>query len=175
MEEKDKAQKLKDRANVTLEEAEEALKACDGDLLDAMVYLEKLGKVNAPETMLVTTSIEEHTSFENVQDKVDRYNRETSNSLGGKIKHLIRILFDTITHNFLSVIHKGVEIIKIPLWIVAIIIFFSWYLSIAVFIISLFFGVRYSLSGRDDLTEANKLIGKATDAADYVKDKFDKL
>ena len=40
--------------------------------------------------------------------------------------------------------------------------------------VSLFFGVRYSFIGRDDMTEANKLIGKASEAADYVKEKFDK-
>ena len=43
MNELEKAEKLRKRADVSLEEAVEALKVCDGDLLDAMVYLEKKG------------------------------------------------------------------------------------------------------------------------------------
>ena len=39
MDEFDKIDKLKQRAGVSYAEAGEALRACDGDLLDAMVYL----------------------------------------------------------------------------------------------------------------------------------------
>ncbi|MDY5103377.1 MAG: UBA/TS-N domain protein, partial [Agathobacter sp.] len=38
----EKVEKLKERANVTYEEAKQALEACDWDILEAMIYLEKL-------------------------------------------------------------------------------------------------------------------------------------
>jgi hypothetical protein len=175
MVEREKIEKLSARAKVSNVDAENALTVCDGDLLDAMVYLERLGKVSAPENAVVTTSLEDHTTFENVQDKVDRYDRETARPVSSKIKHLFSIIIDTLKNNSLSVSQKGEEFIKLPLWVVALILIFAWHISIAIIIITLFFGVRYKLVGRDDMSQANKVIEKAADAADYVKDRFDKL
>ena len=41
----EKVEKIRNTANVSYEEAKEALEAANGDLLDAMIYLEKNGKV----------------------------------------------------------------------------------------------------------------------------------
>ena len=41
----EKVERLREKADVSYEEAKKALDECDGDLLDAMVYLEKQGKV----------------------------------------------------------------------------------------------------------------------------------
>jgi hypothetical protein len=175
MDEMEKVEKLRARAEVTADEARNALKACDGDLLDAMVFLEKIGKAKAPSEVVVTTSRTEHTTFEDVQDTVDRYDREAARPLSTKLKHLFSIIMDKLSNNFLRIEHKGEELIKVKLWIVVLVMLFVWHVSIVAIIISLFFGVRYSFVGRDDMTEANKLIGKASEAASYVKDKFDKL
>ena len=48
MDELEKVERLRERANVTYEEAKKALEECNGDMLDAMVYLEKHGKVKQP-------------------------------------------------------------------------------------------------------------------------------
>lgn len=40
----DRAMKLSQRTGVSLEDAKAALNACDFDMLDAVVYLEQLGK-----------------------------------------------------------------------------------------------------------------------------------
>ena len=42
----EKIEKLCTTANVSAEDAKSALDACDGDILDAMIYLEKIGKVS---------------------------------------------------------------------------------------------------------------------------------
>ena len=175
MDEMEKVEKLRARADVTADEARNALKACDGDLLDAMVFLEKIGKAKAPSEVMVTTSREDHTSFEDVEDKVDRYEREAARPVSTKLKHLFSIIMDKLANNYLKIDHKGDEILRIKLWIVVIILLVAWRVSFVAIIVSLFFGVRYSFIGRDDMTEANKLIGKASEAADYVKEKFDKL
>ncbi len=44
----EQVEKLREKANVSFEEAKAALDACNGDLLDALIYLEKQGRVNAP-------------------------------------------------------------------------------------------------------------------------------
>ena len=40
----EQAEKLREKADVTLEEAKAALEAADGDLLDALIWLERQGK-----------------------------------------------------------------------------------------------------------------------------------
>ena len=45
MERMDKVEKLREKTGVTYEDAKAALDACGWDMLDAVVYLEKLGKL----------------------------------------------------------------------------------------------------------------------------------
>ncbi|MDR2615905.1 MAG: ubiquitin, partial [Oscillospiraceae bacterium] len=44
----EQVEKLRERANVSFEEAKAALDEADGDLLDALILLEKQGKTAAP-------------------------------------------------------------------------------------------------------------------------------
>lgn len=41
-------EKLRERANVSYEEAKEALEKCNGDIVDALIYLEKQDKIKPP-------------------------------------------------------------------------------------------------------------------------------
>ena len=176
MDDSKKIEKLKERAGVTYEEAENALKACDGDLLDAMVFLEKIGKVSAPETEVVTTSRTEHSSFADVEDKVRDYDRVTGEKdMGQKLKRGFLKFIDIIKNNDLKISREGKELVKIPLWIAVIVCLVLWKLIVVAVIISLFFGIRYSFEGRDKLEGANMVADKATEAVNYVKDKFEKL
>ena len=45
----EKVEKLREKTGVSYEEAKEALEANNYDVLDAIIYLEKKGKVKAPE------------------------------------------------------------------------------------------------------------------------------
>ena len=46
----EQVEKLRSKANVSYEEAKNALEACGDDILEAMIYLEKQGKVQPPPT-----------------------------------------------------------------------------------------------------------------------------
>ena len=48
MDKLEKVEKLRAKTGVSYEDAKNALEACDYDLLDAIIYLEKLDKVKAP-------------------------------------------------------------------------------------------------------------------------------
>ena len=56
MENLEKVEKLRERAEVTYEEARAALEENNWDLLDAMVALERAGKTKAPEKKNFSTS-----------------------------------------------------------------------------------------------------------------------
>ena len=60
----EKVEALREKANVSYEVAKEAMEACNYDMLDAMIYLEKQGKVNSGSTASYTTSSGTDTSQE---------------------------------------------------------------------------------------------------------------
>ncbi len=55
----EKVERLRERANVTYEEARAALEMTGGDLLDAIVLLEKQGKLKEPAHSTFSTEYEE--------------------------------------------------------------------------------------------------------------------
>lgn len=48
MDDLEKAEKIRSKGPVSYEEARDALKEADGDLLDAVIVLERQGKINRP-------------------------------------------------------------------------------------------------------------------------------
>ncbi len=175
MDEFEKVERLRQRANVTYEEARDALKACDGDLLDAMVYLEKLGKVNSPENSTYKTNYEEQTQYQDVQSTVEEHEKESSRTFGQKLKHFVSIVIQKLRDNSIQICKKDKEVVMLPLWAAVIIIAFAWEIVLVAFIVSLFFDCHYSIVGKDDMKAANKAMNKAEEAAEYVKNEFDKL
>ena len=59
MDQLEKVEKIREKTGVSYEDAKSALEACNYDLLDAIVYLEKLGKIKAPEVGTYTTTPQE--------------------------------------------------------------------------------------------------------------------
>lgn len=174
MEQLEKVEKLRERANVTYEEAKEALEACGWDLLDAMVYLEKAGKAKAPSRESYSTSYEEQTQYVSVKDKVQEQ-KEPGDGFGKKMGRLFKKIWQKCMDNSFRIERKEEEIIKVPVWALVLALLISWRLVLIVLIAGLFFKCRYSFSGKDDLKEVNHVMEKASEFADKIKDEYDKL
>ena len=178
MEERDleKIEKLCTTANVSAEDAKSALDVCDGDILDAMIYLEKIGKVSRPEQETYSTSYEQQAQFQNVRDSVERQEKnERSHEVRDKIRALVAKIFRFMMNNFLKIEHKETEVLKVPVWLAVLALLIGWKVIIVAFVISLFFECKYSFIGEDYVDKANNVMNKASDAAEYVKNEFDKL
>lgn len=175
MDELEKVEKLRQRADVTYEEAKAALEACGWDLLDAMVYLEKQGKVKKPQQSVHSTCYEEQTQYASVQEKVNQQKTESGNSFGEKLKHLLKIVWQKCRDNYLCVKRKEELLFKVPVWAFVLLLLFLFEIVIPVMLVSLFLDCHYSFSGKDNLEGANKAMDKASEMADRVKDEFNKL
>ena len=70
MDKLEKVERLRERANVSYEEASQALDEAGGDLLDALVILERQGKTKSPEQSTFSTSYEEQTEYVNVENQL---------------------------------------------------------------------------------------------------------
>lgn len=175
MEQLEKVEKLRERANVTYEEAKEALEASGWDLLDAMVYLEKQGKVKSPAQETYTTNYEEQTQYVSVKDKVQEQEETGSESFFKKLSRFAKILLQKSKDNSFYITRKDEEIFHMPVWALALLLLFTWKLLIPVMVVALFFECRYSFKGKDNLNGVNKAMDKASDLADRVKDGYEKL
>ncbi len=174
MDQLEKVEKLRQRANVTYEDAKKALEACNWDMLDAMVYLEKLGKVKEPGQTVYSTSYDEQTQYTSVADKVHEQ-KESGESCFKKLGRLFKKAWQKGNDNDFCVFHKNEEIIRVPVWVFVLALLFAWHLILIVMVVSLFFDCRYCFAGKDDLSKVNQFMSKANDLAEKAKEEYDKL
>ena len=106
MDELEKVEKLRERANVSYEEAKEALEKSNGDLLDAIVYLERQGKVKAPEQTTYSTEAASQPDYADVPAIVKESEQRTAEeSLGTKFGRTLKKIGRYLSENHLKVEH----------------------------------------------------------------------
>lgn len=171
MEELEKVERLRERANVSYEEAKAALDQCGGDLLDAIVLLERQGKVRGPGQSTYSTEYDEQTQYVKVREKVEEQEKSAP-SFGRSVGGFFRSLAYLIRHTVFVVTRYDKVLFTMPTMLFALLLFFFWEAVTPVIIIALFFGVRYSFEGEVEPTKANTILNKAGDFADDVRDEF---
>lgn len=180
MENFEKVEKLVDKTGVSYEEAKAALEQSDWDLLDAMILLEKGGKTAAPQQSSYSTQYEEQAQYVSVATQVENDRRsyekdEQRRERRERFKTTVKRFTHFLSTNYLLIKRDGELVVKLPLWAVILIFVVAWHISIIGVIVSLFFGVTYSFKGEADMTAANKVMGKASSAAEKVKEEYNKL
>ena len=174
MDKLEKVEKLRERANVTYEEARDALERTDWDLLDAIVILEKMGKTKMPERSTFSTSYDEQKEYEKVQEKVEQQ-KESAPTFGRVIKRAFKKLLRFARRTRLRVVREGKTIFILPTLLFIVVLLASWHVMIPILIIALFFGVRYSFEGdSQEAGTANDILDKAGSFAAGVRSTLDK-
>ena len=171
----DKAMKLSARTGASLEDAKAALNACDFDMLDAVVYLEKLGKVTAPESESYTTSQQSTRKQRDYEEEnTSGTKKVTFGSLVGSFFKWLGKIIKIGNENFFDVEHNGTDTVKLPLTLCVVLLVFAFWVCIPLLIVGLFFSFRYSFSGplfkKDDVF--NSTMNKAADVTENIKREF---
>lgn len=110
------------RANVSYQEAKEALEHCNGDLVKALLYLEKTESIQTHKHKKETTTTDKVTSF------IDKLNATT------------------------FIMKKKERIyVNVPLSVALIAIILCFHVSIGSIIIALILGVRIAIVGENEL------------------------
>lgn len=171
MENYEKVEKLRERANVTYEEAKQALEECNWDILDAIILLEKSGKAKAPQQESVFTQKES----KNINIEVDE---EKKSSIGDTFKRFGNWIMEIIekgNNNSFCVIKETKEIFKVPVTVLVLFLFFAFWVVVPLLIVGLFFNMRYQFVGPNmhsvDI-DINKAMDAAADATDNIKAEF---
>ncbi len=168
MEELEKVEKLRESAGVSYEEAREALRESNGDLLDAIVYLEKQGKMTRPAPSVYSTEYEEQSGYERVEDHIEK--EPTGKGFFERCKHILSVIWRTLVDNLIVMKDKnGQEILKVPLILLVVLVLVGFGAIIPVMVVLLFFGFRYNIVGEKDMPNVNEILNRAGDMADNMK------
>lgn len=167
----EKVEKLKERAKVSYEEARNALEKCNWDMLDAMIYLEKNGKVEAPE--------QESYSTQNVITIVEAPKEEKKSFMDylKQFGYWCCRLVEKGNRNSFCVDRDGEEIINLPLTVLVVLLLCAFWIVLPLLIVGLFFNMKYRFAGPDMHsvdTELNKAMDGAANVASNIKNEFTK-
>jgi len=159
-------ERLREKAGVSYEEAKAALEASDWDLLDAVVMLEKQGKVRDAGYSTKRTTSNEQTPPEYKTEKPKGDGFENFMAWVGRV---IR----KGNRNSLVIMHNNEQKFRLPVTAVVIIALITHIFALVAIIVSLFCGFHYKFVGpelgKDSINDA---MGKATKAAESIKDEF---
>lgn len=158
----ERVEKLREKANVSYEEAKAALEQCGWNLLDAILLLERQGKIKEESTQHSTKNEEvpepeiEQSSF-----------NENASHLVGLLKKLLHIG----NTNHLVISHKGKQVLSMPITVLVLLICLAHVLVPLALVAGLFCGLRYSVSGEHLGKQAvNNVMDKAAEAAEHVRE-----
>lgn len=196
----EQVEKLQQRANVSYEEAKEALEKCDGDILEALIMLEKEGKTAQTGGGSYRTNGQTSQQYDNQnqrennqnnnqdqgQDNQNNYNQNNQgpemNYNGNQQQSNFGKQVDSLWKSFCRLLHKGninhfvisknyEEIVRMPVTVLIILLIIFNAAALVLLIILLFFGFRYSFSGPDlGKQSINNVMDSASSTAEDIKE-----
>lgn len=171
MDELEKVERLRERAKVSYEEAREALIKCNWDLLDAMVELERQGKVEQPKQSSFTTQYEESEKIEEAVN--DTKQRNSAGALLNRFIDWCKRILKKGNENSFVVEKEGKQVLSMPVTLLVIVAILAFWLVFIVLIIGLFCNCRYYFEGPADMqVDVNKAMDSAANAAESIKTEF---
>ena len=171
-----KVEQLVNKAGCSYEDAKAALEACEWDMLDAVISLEREGKVKK-ETAEQKTEEPVEIIPEVVSEKT--YDGGAAGNGGGEQsapkrerKQWGKRIKSILTNNRMLVLKSnGQQIVDLPIWIPVIALIAFFWATLIIAVVAMLFGCRFHFEGEDlGKTNINSTMDKATDYAEKVKE-----
>ena len=174
MENLEKVEKIREKTGVSYEDAKRALEACGYDVLDAIIYLENLGKITAPSMTSYTTNNElvmNSEKFASTQVAYDNACKKTT--FGETVDKFFswcgRVIRKSWELKFV-VSKEGNKVGAMPVLVLILLMLFAFWVTIPLMIVGLFFDFKYNFVGVDKVTvDLNKMCDKASDTCTNLK------
>ena len=182
-------ERLREKAPVSYAQAKEALEYSEGNLLDALIYLEEKGAIPQAEGTRWSGREEKEsqpTAAELVVQETPEPGKKKKHRSplgvvvvwpkgekrrGRSLRELLSRLYRVLVDNELE------AVTSLPLLILLILFVFAFYVTIPLLLIGLFFGFRYRFSGpeleRDSINDVMENV--ASTAADMGRQVMDEL
>lgn len=156
-------EKLKDKANISYEDAKDALENSDWDILDSMIYLERKGKIKKPSISIYYTNENKDSYSDNYKLTVNNIKEEKDKSSKNKdfqgVFEAICKAIDTCNNIFFEISKEGRIFLKIPITVLILLLIFTFWIVIPLFIMGLFFDIEFFVfSKRVNTNKVNKVV-----------------
>lgn len=169
-------EKLRQKANISYEEAKAALEKTNGDMLEAIINLEKEHRIKPPEgggyynSKNSRNGAENNTHYGNSKGGAGRAGGASFSEMAGRFFRWCGKLINKANRNSFDIHKDGAKVMSIPVTVVALLLLFMFWLIFPLIVIGLFFGYRYSFDGPDLGKEnLNRTLGSVADAAENLK------
>ena len=176
----EQVERLRERADISYEEAKTLLEQCGGDLLEALILLERMGSATPTgQGGFYSTrpgSVEQRTAaliLTDASQSKQRDPRETS-GFGGQFRELLLAFLNLLRHslaNQFEVWRGGEQLTSIPILILIILLIVAFWIVVPLLIVALFFGCQYRFSGPDmNREKANEVMDKVSHSVGRMVD-----
>lgn len=171
-------EELRRRADLSYEEARAALEAADGSLLDALIALEKAGRLTGGQGGSYSTRggtnarpAQAAAPGSGPSDRADEWEASPAARF---FRRLLDILRPNSGNRF-EIWRQGGMTASMPILILIILLAAFFWIALPLLIVGLFFGFRYRFSGPDlGRQDLNSAMDKVSDTVDGMKSGFNK-
>lgn len=158
MDKLEKIERLRERAQVSYDEAREAYEQADGDLLDALILLEKQGKVRPPQgdgyyrseqTVHEPSGEGQGERSEGRQGK----NEQETNNFKETLDRIVKFLGGLIkkgNNTSFEILKDKEHMASFPVTVLALLLLFAPWVTLPLIVIGLFFGFHYQFVSNDN-------------------------
>lgn len=177
-------EKLVEKTGISYTEAKAVLEKTDWDILEAIIQLEKDGRISSGSTAQYSTkdggrsedtgksdakgSGAEEKQKSNKSSTAEDF-KKTSISFGQWVSRVI----SKGNSNSLVMSRNGEEKLSVPVTAFVLLLIFCFWIVIPLMIVSLFLGCSFSFRGKElGKEKVNEAMGKATNIAEGIKNEF---
>ena len=178
----EKVEKLRERADVSFAEAKEALEHSGGEVLDALIYLESIGKATVPAgggffsgdgSAYHAEAEAQASQWQPGTGGGENRRGETFSEMMKRFGRFCLKVLNMGNSNFLDGVKGGNLMFSCPVTALVLLLIFFFWITVPLFVLSLFFGFRYRFRGADlGRDYVNRVMDSASDMVDDVKKNF---
>ncbi|HHX59773.1 MAG TPA: DUF4342 domain-containing protein [Epulopiscium sp.] len=172
----EQVEKLRQYGNITYDEAKKALEEAKGDILEAIIILEKQKLIEEPENGGYHNSMNEQESGKNhFQEKEGKAesNEKTGASFSELVGRFLRWsggIINKGNRNHFEVIKGENKVITIPVTVLVLLLMFTFWITVPLIVVGLFFDYKYMFIGPELGKEnVNRAMDSVADAAENLK------
>ena len=180
MENFEKVEKLREKTGVSYEDAKKVLEENNYDMLDAIIELERQGKVTEPKegtyTAGASQDMENVKKFKLAQSEYEEKCKKNNFKEGfKKIADFFKFIFRKSLEIDFCINREDRRIASVPLLVLVLLLLGFFWITLPLIVIGLFFGITYNFTGVDKvILDVNDVCDKASQTAENIKNEFKK-
>jgi len=180
MENFEKVEKIIEKTGVSYEDAKKVLEENNYDMLDAIIALERQGKVVTPKEGSYTAGagqdMENVQKFELAQRQYEKDCKKNNFKEGcRKIADFFKFIFKKSLEIEFCINKDGRCVAGVPVLVLVLLLLGFFWITLPLIVIGLFFGFSYSFTGVGKvILDVNDVCDKASQTAENIKNEFKK-